>query len=47
MTKTGREEGFAELAEWFEALAKVANSHASRLMQGYQSITGQALTDGE
>jgi rubrerythrin len=28
--KTAREEGFAEIAEWFETLAKAEKSHAGR-----------------
>jgi rubrerythrin len=34
MAKTAREEGFAEIAEWFEALAKAERSHASRFRRG-------------
>ena len=30
MAKTAREEGFAEIADWFETLAKAAKSHAGR-----------------
>ena len=30
MAKTAREEGFTEIADWFETLAKAAKSHASR-----------------
>lgn len=31
MAKTAREEGFTEIADWFETLAKAAKSHAGRL----------------
>jgi rubrerythrin len=30
MAKTAREEGFAEIADWFETLAKAEKSHAGR-----------------
>jgi rubrerythrin len=30
MAKTAREEGFAEIASWFETLAKAEKSHAGR-----------------
>jgi len=30
MAKTAREEGFSEIADWFETLAKAAKSHAGR-----------------
>lgn len=30
MAKTARDEGFAEIAEWFETLAKAEKSHAGR-----------------
>ena len=30
MAKTARDEGFSELAEWFETLAKAERSHANR-----------------
>jgi rubrerythrin len=41
MAKTAREEGFAELAEWFETLAKAEKSHAGRFTKGVQSIAGR------
>jgi rubrerythrin len=31
MAKTARDEGFAEIADWFETLAKAAKMHAGRL----------------
>lgn len=31
MAKTAREEGFSEIADWFETLAKAAKTHAGRL----------------
>ena len=30
MAKTAREEGFPEVADWFETLAKAERSHAGR-----------------
>jgi len=41
MAKTAREEGFAELAEWFETLAKAEKSHAGRFTKGHQNIAGR------
>jgi rubrerythrin len=37
MAKTAREEGFSEIADWFETLAKAEKSHAGRF---------QSLLDG-
>ena len=39
--KTAREEGFAELAEWFETLAKAEKSHAGRFAKGLTAIKGK------
>jgi rubrerythrin len=36
--KTAREEGFAEIAEWFETLAKAEKSHAGRFAKGLESL---------
>ena len=36
--KTAREEGFAEIAEWFETLARAERSHAGRFQKGLDSI---------
>ena len=41
MAKTAREEGFAELAEWFETLAKAEKSHAGRFTKGFQAVAGR------
>jgi rubrerythrin len=38
MAKSAREEGFPEIADWFETLAKAEKSHAGRFAQGLQSI---------
>jgi Fe-S oxidoreductase len=34
VAKTARDEGFAELGEWFETLAKTEKSHAGRFTKG-------------
>jgi rubrerythrin len=41
MAKTARSEGFNELAEWFETLAKAEKSHAGRFNKGLQQIAGK------
>ena len=33
MAKTAREEGFSEIADWFETLAKAEKSHAGRFQK--------------
>ena len=38
MAKTARDEGFAEIADWFETLAKAEKAHAGR----FQALLGQA-----
>jgi rubrerythrin len=39
MAKTARDEGFPEIADWFETLAKAEKSHAGRFSQGLKSIS--------
>ena len=39
MARTAREEGFAEVADWFETLAKAEKSHAGRFAKMLSSIT--------
>ena len=39
MAKTAREEGFTEIADWFETLAKAEKSHAGRFQQMLVSIS--------
>ena len=39
MAKTARAEGFNEVADWFETLAKAEKSHAGRFDQMLKSIT--------
>ena len=43
--KTAREEGYSELAEWFETLAKAERSHAGRFSTGLQRIAGREPAD--
>lgn len=38
MAKTAREEGFEEIADWFETLARAEKSHAGRFTQGLNSL---------
>ena len=37
--KTARDEGFDEIAEWFETLARAEKSHAGRFTQGLESVS--------
>ncbi|MEI8360055.1 MAG: Rubrerythrin [Pseudomonadota bacterium] len=37
--KSARDEGFAEIAEWFETLAKAEKSHAGRFQKGLDSLS--------
>ena len=39
MAKTARSEGFAEIADWFETLAKAEKSHAGRFDNLLKSIS--------
>jgi rubrerythrin len=39
MAKTAREEGFAEIADWFETLAKAERSHATRFQKALDTLT--------
>ena len=36
--KTAREEGFTEIAEWFETLARAERSHAGRFKKGLDTL---------
>ena len=36
--KTARDEGFTEIAEWFETLARAEKSHAGRFAQGLEAL---------
>ena len=38
MAKTAREEGFSEIADWFETLAKAEKSHAGKFQKTLESI---------
>ena len=37
-SKVAREEGFEEIAEWLETLARAEKSHAGRFVQGLESL---------
>jgi rubrerythrin len=39
--KTAREEGFEEIAEWFETLARAERSHAGRFQKGLDSLSAK------
>ena len=39
MAKTAREEGFTEIADWFETLAKAEKSHAGKFTSMLKSIS--------
>src|SRR3982074_3744059 len=38
MAKAARDEGFAEIADWFETLAKAERSHANRFQKALDSL---------
>ena len=38
MSKTARDEGFDEIADWFETLAKAERSHANRVQKALDSL---------
>jgi rubrerythrin len=38
MSKTARAEGFAEIADWFETLAKAERSHANRFQKALDQL---------
>ena len=38
MAKTAREEGFGEIADWFETLAKAERSHANRFQKALDAL---------
>jgi rubrerythrin len=40
MAKTAREEGFDEIADWFETLAKAERSHANRFTRALDDLGG-------
>ena len=39
MAKQAREEGFDEIADWFETLAKAERSHANRFQKALDALT--------
>ena len=40
MARTAREEGFDEIADWFETLSKAEKSHAGRFQKALDSLNG-------
>jgi len=38
MSKTARDEGFGEIADWFETLAKAERSHANRFQKALDQL---------
>ena len=38
MAKTAREEGFSDIADWFETLARAERSHAGRFTKGLDTL---------
>jgi rubrerythrin len=38
MAKTARDEGFGEIADWFETLAKAERSHANRFQKALDTL---------
>jgi rubrerythrin len=38
MAKTAREEGFDEIADWFETLAKAERSHAGKFQKAVETV---------
>jgi rubrerythrin len=40
MAKKAREEGFDEIGDWFETLAKAERSHANRFQQALDNLDG-------
>jgi rubrerythrin len=39
MAKAARDEGFDEIADWFETLAKAERSHANRFTKALEAIS--------
>jgi rubrerythrin len=39
MAKTARDEGFDEVADWFETLAKAERSHANRFTKALENMS--------
>ena len=40
MAKTARDEGFEEISDWFETLAKAERSHANRFQKALDTLDG-------
>ena len=39
MARVARQEGFDEIADWFETLAKAERSHANRFQKALDALT--------
>ena len=39
-SRTARDEGFNEVAEWLETLARAEKSHAGRFTKGLEGLNG-------
>jgi rubrerythrin len=42
MARVARQEGFDEIADWFETLAKAGKSHAGRFQKALEEVTLQS-----
>src|SRR5690606_11061875 len=47
MARTAREEGFEDIADWFETLARAERSHAGRFSKGLRSLEEPSGGGGE
>ena len=45
MAKSARDEGFDEIADWFETLAKAERSHANRFQKALDSLDASIAGD--
>ena len=46
MSKSARAEGFDEIADWFETLAKAERSHANRFQKALDTLARKAVPGG-
>jgi len=47
MAKSARDEGFAEIADWFETLAKAERSHANRFRRRWIRLGSKFCRTGK
>jgi len=45
MSKAARQEGFSEIADWFETLAKAERSHANRFQEALEHSPTELRSD--